>query len=140
VTVTVWLAVVLPVLLVHVNENFVVSDRPVTVCVPETILLPVHEAMDLSLDAVHELVLALVHVNVDAPPVPMLVGAALNVTVGNTATGGFTVTVTLAFALPPSPIQLTVNVLVAVNVPVLCVPDVALAPLQAPDAVQPVAF
>ena len=42
--------------------------------------------------------------------------------------------------VPPPPVQLSVNVLVAVKVPVVCVPLVALAPVHAPEAVQLVAF
>jgi len=50
-----------------------------------------------------------------------------------------TVTVTDALAVPPDPVQARANVLVLVNAPVDWLPEVALAPDQAPEAVQEVA-
>ena len=80
------------------------------------------------------------HVNELLPPLATLVGLADNVTVG-AGTGLFTVTVTDLLALPPSPLQLSVNVLLAaVSAPVLAVPLVARLPDHAPEAVQLVAL
>jgi len=42
--------------------------------------------------------------------------------------------------VPPAPVQLSVKDVLAFNAPVLCVPAVALLPLQPPDAVHDVAF
>ena len=51
-----------------------------------------------------------------------------------------TVTAVFAEALPPAPVQESVNVVVALNDPVLCEPEVAFEPDQPPEAVQLVAF
>ena len=80
-----------------------------------------------------------VHVRLLLPPLLTVVGDADNVTVG--AGGGFvTETEALAWAVPPAPVQLSVKDVLAFNAPVLCVPAVALVPLQPPDAVHDVAF
>ncbi len=55
------------------------------------------------------------------------------------AGGAVTVTVVDCEALPPTPEQFSVNVLVAVNGPVDWVPPFTLAPDHAPEAVQLVA-
>lgn len=52
----------------------------------------------------------------------------------------FTVTDAEATALPPAPVQLRVNVEEAFRLPVDWLPEVALAPLQLPPAVQEVAL
>ena len=49
-------------------------------------------------------------------------------------------TVTERFVLPPGPVQVNANVVVAARAPVLVVPLVARAPLQPFDAVQVVAL
>lgn len=51
-----------------------------------------------------------------------------------------TVTVALACALPPLPLQVSVYVLLALRAPVPADPAVDLLPLQAPEAAQPVAY
>jgi hypothetical protein len=69
-----------------------------------------------------------------------LVGLAVKVTVG-AGTELATVTVTDLLALPPLPLQLSVNVLLAaVSAPVLTEPLVARLPDHAPEAVQLVAL
>ena len=74
-------------------------------------------------------------VRVDAPPGATLLGVAVSATVG--AGGSVTVTVTDCAALPPGPMQVSVNSVLAVSVrrsrPNLLV---ARAPLQPPLAVQ----
>jgi hypothetical protein len=87
-------------------------------------------------DAVQLVALVELHVNVDEPPDAMLVGDAVNVTVGAPAIA----TAAVCDAEPPVPEQLSVYVPLVVRALVLCVPDVALVPLQLPDAVQLVAF
>ena len=94
-------------------------------------LLPLQPPEALQLVASVEL-----HVNVDDPPLLTLVGLAVRVTVG----AGMTVTVTASLALPPAPVQVNAKLVVAVNAAVVCVPLVALVPLQPPEAVQPVAL
>lgn len=56
------------------------------------------------------------------------------------AGGAATVTVALLLAEPPAPEQFKLKVDVALSAPVDLEPDTACAPLQAPDAVQPVAL
>lgn len=51
-----------------------------------------------------------------------------------------TVTVADWFAEPPDPVHVKVNVVFAVRFPVLCEPEVALAPDQPPNALHEVAF
>jgi hypothetical protein len=79
------------------------------------------------------------HVSIEEPPELTDVGFAEIVAVG----AGFAVTVTVAdwvLDVPPAPVHAKLKVLVAVRAPVLCVPEVALEPLHAPLAVQPVAL
>ena len=78
-----------------------------------------------------------VQVRVDALPLLMLAGLALNDTVG---AGDDTVTVADCDAEPPAPVQVRVNFVVAVSAGVVCEPAVASAPLQPPKAVQAVAL
>jgi hypothetical protein len=76
-------------------------------------------------------------VSVDWPPLATLVGLAVKVTVG---AGVDTDTVVDWEALPPAPVQVKVNLVAAVRLPVLRVPLVASDPLQPPVAAQEVAF
>jgi hypothetical protein len=86
---------------------------------------------------VHDVALVELHVTVDAPPLATEIGFAASVTVGVPGT----VTVALATLLvPPGPAQIKEYEFVAVSAPVLCVPLVALAPLQPPEAVHEVAL
>lgn len=78
-----------------------------------------------------------VQVRVDALPLLMLAGLALNDTVG---AGADTVTVADCDAEPPAPVQVRVNFVVAVRAGVVCEPAVASAPLQPPEAVHAVAL
>jgi hypothetical protein len=72
-----------------------------------------------------------------APPESTVLGFALSVTVGAFE---FTETVADCVAVPPVPVQVSVNVEALVRAPVDCVPLTALAPLHAPEAVHCVAF
>jgi hypothetical protein len=98
---------------------------------PEVALLPAHAPLAVQLVA-----LADDQVTVLALPLATLVGFTPIVTVG----AGFTVTVVDCAAVPPPPVQLSVNVLSVVSAPVEADPDVALLPDHAPFAVQLVAF
>jgi hypothetical protein len=90
--------------------------------------------------AVHAVASVDDQVRVALPPLATLVGLAVKVTVG-AGTELATVTVTDLLALPPLPLQLSVNVLLAaVSAPVLTEPLVARLPDHAPEAVQLVAL
>ncbi len=87
-------------------------------------------------EAVQELALVELQVNVEVPPSATAVGFAASVTVG----AGITVTVAVATLLPPpAPVQVNEYDVVAERAAVTCVPPVALAPLQPPEALQDVA-
>jgi len=77
------------------------------------------------------------HVNTAACPFKTVLGRATMPTVG---TAGLTVTEALCVALPPGPVQVTVNVVLAVSAPVDDAPVAACAPDQPPEATQLVAF
>jgi len=87
---------------------------------------------------VHDVAFVELHVNVLLPPLLTVVGEAVSTTVG----GGVelvTVTEALAWAVPPAPVQVSMNVALAFSVP-LRLPETGFAPLQSPDAVHDVAF
>ena len=107
--------------------------RPV-LCVPAVALVPLQPP-----DAVHDVAFVELHVRLLLPPLLTLVGDADNVTVG-AGVALVTETDALAAVVPPVPVQLSVNVALAVNAPVLWLPAVDLVPLQPPDAVHDVAF
>ena len=89
-------------------------------------------------EAVQLVALVELHVSVEEPPLATLVGFAVSVTDGGGG-GAETVTVAVCDALPPGPVQSSVNEVVAVRLPVDVDPLVGSAPLQPPEAVQPVA-
>jgi hypothetical protein len=95
-------------------------------------------APDQAPPAVHEVALLVDQLKVEEPFMFTVVGLALSVTVGSEA--GSTVTVTERLALPPGPSHMRVNVLVVVRELRVWLPDVALVPDQAPDAVHEVAL
>jgi len=103
----------------------------VRVSLPEVALLPVHAPL-----AVQVVALVVDQVNVELLPLLTIIGLALMDTVGTGVTGGCTVTVATALALPPAPVHRILNVLVVDSEPVLRVPPVAIAPDQLPDGVQ----
>jgi hypothetical protein len=82
-------------------------------------------------EAVHDVAFVEAHVSVDAPPEDTADGLALSVTVG----AGTTTTDALFWAVPPSPVQVIVNVVFVFSVPVDRVPIFsAMSPLQPPEA------
>ena len=106
--------------------------RAPVLCVPLVALLPLQPPV-----AVHEVALVELHVSVELPPLATEVGFAVSVTVGVPGT----VTVVVAALLTPlAPTQVKEYTVVAVRAPVLCVPLVALLPLQPPVAVHEVAL
>ena len=78
-------------------------------CEPLTALLP-----DQAPEAVHEVALVADQLNVEAPPLAMVLGLAVKLTVGAAAV---TETVADCVALPPAPVQVSTNVLLAVSAP-----------------------
>jgi len=115
---------------VQLNEYVLGAVRAPVFCVPLAGFVPLQAP-----EAVQEVALRELHVNVEAPPLATAAGAAVNVTVAPI------LTVTLEVVLvPPGPAQVSVYVAGAVKAPVLCVPLVASGPLQPPDAVQAVAL
>jgi hypothetical protein len=87
-------------------------------------------------DAVQEVALVEDQFNVELPPWDTLAGFALKETVG----GADTETVADCDAVPPAPLQLKVNFVVALSAAVACDPVVAWAPVQPPEALHEVAF
>lgn len=113
----------------------VVEASPDRASDPESALLPVQPP-----EAVHVVALVTVQLSVVPPPLATVVGVALSVTDGNGgAAGGTTVTLTDCVAVPPAPEQVRANEEFAVSGPVEALPDIALLPLQLPDAEQLVA-
>ncbi len=87
-------------------------------------------------DALQEVVLVDDQDRVEVPPLAMVLGLALKLTVG---AGDLTDTVADCAALPPAPVQVRVYVAFAVSAPVDCEPLSALPPDQAPEATHAVA-
>lgn len=108
-----------------------VAVRAAEVSVPDVALAPLQAPVAVQLVALVE-----DHVKVEEPPFATVIGFAVSVSVG---TGG-TVTVTDRLIVPPAPVQFRLNVLVLASAPVDWLPDVALVPDQAPEAVHEVAF
>jgi hypothetical protein len=136
--VTVTVAVALPVppspLQLNVNELFAAVRAPV---LAEPL---VARPPDQAPEAVQLVAFVDDHVSELLPPLLTLVGLAVKATVG-TGAELETATVTDLLAVPPSPLQLSVNVLLAaVSAPVLAEPPVARLPDHAPEAVQLVAL
>ena len=103
-------------------------------CDPLVALVPIQPP-----EAVHEVALVELHVNMEAPPLATDIGFAVSVTVA--APEPDTVTLAVAIVLaPPAPLQTNEYDVVAVSAPVLWLPLVALVPLQPPEAVHEVAL
>jgi hypothetical protein len=119
---------------VHFNAYVVLAVRAPVLAVPLAAFVPLQPP-----EAVHEVALVELQVNVDVPPLATLVGLADSAAVGRAM--AVTVTVALAGALvPPAPEQVNAYVVLAVRAPVLTVPLVVLVPLQPPEAVHEVAL
>jgi hypothetical protein len=118
---------------VQASANVVVPVSAAEVSVPEGGRLPVHP-----LDAVHAVALVLVQESDAVPFGAMLVGSAFKAAVG--AGGELTAMATEVVASPPGPEQVSAKVLEAVSAGVASAPEGPRLPVQAPDAVQVVAF
>ena len=92
-------------------------------------------------DAVHVVALLALQFRVAALPLGTLFGLAPNVTAGaGVVVPVVTVTDVVALLMPPGPVQDSMKLAVAVRAAVGWLPLVATVPLQAPEAVQEVAF
>jgi hypothetical protein len=114
----------------QLKEYDVVAVRAPVLCVPLVALAPLQPP-----EAVQDVALVELHVSVEVPPLAMTEGFATKVAVGTILTR--TVDTPL---VPPVPVQVKEYELGIVIAPVLCVPLVALLPVQPPEAVQEVAF
>jgi hypothetical protein len=92
---------------------------------------------DQAPDARHDVAFAADHVRAELLPLITELGLAAILTVG---AADFTDTVADCAALPPAPVQVSVYVAVAVSAPVDREPLSAVAPDQAPEALQAVAW
>jgi hypothetical protein len=89
--------------------------------------------------AVHDVALVELQVNVEVPPLAIVLGLAVSVAVGT----GLAATVTvaaLAVLVPPEPVQVSEYAVSAANAPVLWLPLVANAPVHPPEPVHDVAL
>src|ERR1700722_18883789 len=117
----------------QLKEYEVVAVREPVLCMPLVALLPLQPAP--APEAVQDVALVELQVSMEVPPLAMTEGLATNVAVGMILTR----TVDAAL-VPPVPVQVKEYELGIVIAPVLCVPFVALLPLQPPEAVQEVAL
>jgi hypothetical protein len=105
----------------------VVLRDPVS-CVPLVATCPLHPP-----EAVQEVEFSELHVRTDMPPGATTVGLAVSVATGTAVIS----TVAVApWLLPPSPAQVSENVVSELSAAVAWEPEVASVPLQPPDAVQ----
>jgi len=130
VTVTAAFAVALPPAPVQVSVNVVFAVSAALVAVPLVDCAP-----DQPPDAVHELALLLVHESCVFAPLATVVGVAVKLTAG----GATTVTVFESLPVPPTPVHVSVNVVVAVRAALVAEPTGVFVPDQPPDAVHDVA-
>lgn len=131
-TVTAAVAFAVPPLPVQLSVNVVFAESAPLVAVPLADCPP-----DQPPDAVHDVALLLVHDSWVFPPLVTLVGFALRLTVG----GGLAVTVTVfeSLPVPPTPMQVSVNVVFDDNAALVALPTGGCVPDQPPDAVHDVA-
>src|SRR5690349_217525 len=119
---------------VQLSVNVAALVSAAVASLPAVALLPLQLP-----DAVHDVAFVELQVSVLVPPLATLVGDADSVTVG-AGVAAVTETDALFCVVPPAPVQLSVYEVVAVSAPVLCEPEVAIEPLQPPEAVHDVAF
>lgn len=132
-TVTVTDCAALPPGPVQVSVKFVVAVSAVRTSLPPVALVPLHPPLAVQLVALVD-----DQLSVDDPPLTTVVGFAVSVTEGGD--GCVTVTLTDCVADPPTPLHVSANAELADKGPVEADPDVALVPLQLPDATQLVAL
>lgn len=136
VTVTVTDCDAVPPAPLHDNVYVAVEASPDRASEPDRALLPVQPP-----EAVQLAALVAVQLSVVPPPLATVEGVALSDTEGSGgAAGGTTVTLTDCVAVPPAPEHVRANAEFAVSGPVEALPEVALLPLQLPEAAQAVAL
>jgi hypothetical protein len=119
---------------VHTSVYVFVLVRLLSVWLPLGCFAPLQPP-----DAVQAAAFVLFHERVDDPPEVTLVGFALNVSVG--AGGVPTLTVTLCICPePPLPEHCNENVVAAMMLLIVSLPEVGFVPLHPPEAVQLVAL
>ena len=111
---------------VQLSVNEALAFNAPVLALPEIAFVPLQPP-----DAVHDVALVDDQVNVLLPPLATLVGDADSETVGD-GVDAVTVTDLLDWDVPPAPVQLSVNVELALNAPVPGDPNVAFVPLQPP--------
>ena len=115
---------------VQVREYCVLEVIAPVLWAPLVGRVPLHPPL-----AVHDAALDEVQLSCALAPLATASGFAVSFATGITST------VTLAAALvPPGPVQVSEYCVLETRAPVLCEPLVDLAPLQPPEAAQPVAF
>lgn len=124
--------------------NTLEEEMFATTCVAVTALFPLQPLVATDAEAVHEVALVDDHERLRLLPWVTDIGPLLLLmrksTVGAGAGGAPTLITTESLAVPLVPVQVIVNVLAAVIAPLDCEPLTALEPVQAPLAVQLVAF
>jgi hypothetical protein len=133
VTVTVFESLAVPLGPVQLNVNVVLVVIALLVVLPLVGCEP-----DQPPEAVHDVTFALVHESCVVAPLGTLIGVAVRLTVGVGA--AVTVTVFESLAVPPGPVQVSVNVVLVVSALLAAPPFVACEPDHPPDAVHDVAF
>jgi hypothetical protein len=130
-TVAVFVSLAVPPVPVQLKVNVVFAESAPLIMLPFMDCPP-----DQPPDALHELAFVLVHDNCVLAPFATVVGFSARLTVG----GGTTVTVFESLPVPPTPVQVSVNVVFAASALLVSVPLVALEPDQPPDALHELAF
>lgn len=133
-SVTVVEALVAPPAPVQLSVKVLAAPSAPVLAEPEVARLPLQPP-----EAVQEVALVDVQLSVEDPPLATMAGLALKATVG-AGMGALTATLALALALPPGPVQLSVNDVVALSAAEVSLPDVTRLPLQPPEAVHAVAL
>lgn len=128
-TVTVVAAVAEPPSPLQVSVNVVSLVNAAVMVLPLVARAPLQPPL-----AVQLLALLLPQLNVVVWPASTACGVAVRLTVG------MTLTVVVALATPPAPVQVSVKLVAPLNAALLAVPLVPRAPLQPPLAVQLVAL
>lgn len=124
------LFVILPPPPVQVSEKALAIVSAPLDSLPDVAFMP-----DQAPDALQAVALVADQLRVAASPAATLVGAAVRLSVG----AGRILTVAFFVTLPPAPVHVSEKLLAVVSAPLDWLPDVALVPDQAPEALQLVA-
>jgi hypothetical protein len=130
-TVTVFVSLAVPPVPVQLSVNVVFAEIALLIMLPFMDCPP-----DQPPEALHELAFALVHDSCVLAPFAIAVGFSARLTVG----AGTTVTVFESLLEPPTPVQVSVNVVFVASALLVSLPLVPLESDQPPDALQELAF